>query len=181
MILSDAIDLIQTVLAVGAFVLAYSEFKKWRHELLGSKRIEIAIQLGKVAIEIREAFKSARSPFSFNSKAPEHEPDSSPDEKLKKDQEHDFNQRLQKVSEQLEKIYELRWEVQVLFGQDINEEVKRYNAKFHELQAAMLRIHRNKGSDEDIDLVFSTSKDEFSEEVEDVTTKLFDFARRYTR
>ncbi len=181
MTLSEAIQIIQTILAVGAFIFAYAEFKKWRQELLGSKRIELAIQLGKVAIEIREAFKYARSPFSFGSKSSQYETNSSPEEKQRQDQEHDFNQRLQTVSKELEKIYELRWEIQVLFDKDINEDVKKYNAKFHELQFAMLRIHKDKGSDSDFDVVFSTSEDEFSEEIEQITSRLFDFARKYTR
>ena len=41
MTLSDAIQIIQTILAVGAFIFAYTEFKKWRQELLGSKRINL--------------------------------------------------------------------------------------------------------------------------------------------
>ena len=61
--LSDGIAIIQTVITIGAFIFAYKEFQKWRVQLLGTKKIELAIALGKSAIEVREAFKKARSPI----------------------------------------------------------------------------------------------------------------------
>jgi len=104
---SDAISIIQTILAIGGFIFAYAEFKKWRTELLGSKKIEVALRLGKAAIEAREAFAGARNPFGQN--APEYKPNSTPDQKYQQDQEYDFNQRLQLVAAKLEPLYDIRW------------------------------------------------------------------------
>ncbi len=43
------------------FGFAYRELHKWRTELVGTKKIELAMELGRVALETRRALKDIRS------------------------------------------------------------------------------------------------------------------------
>lgn len=173
----------QTLLAIGAFVFAYMEFKRWRNELLGSKRIELAIKLGKSALEVKQAFKEARNPLGTG--APEYKPESTLAEKRRQDLEYDYNQRLQRISDKLEKLYDARWEISILFSENenIEEYVKVYNAQFHTLQVAMFSVLNDPNAKDFVDTIYGGLKpnDEFSRPIEDATNKLLEIARRYTR
>jgi|GEM_PF-5091030 len=74
---SDLAVWIQTIVIVVSFGLAYRQFIRWREEIIGSKQIDLAIQIGKNAIRVREGFKSARSPFKTSLKR---NPDITPEE-----------------------------------------------------------------------------------------------------
>jgi hypothetical protein len=185
---SDIIAIIQTLLAIGAFIFTYGEFKKWRTELLGTKKIELALRLGKAAIEVREAFKYASSFIGSirDSRTAEYKPDSTPAEKLKQDQEYGFNQQLERIHSRLEQLYDIRWEILVLFGENesIDEQVKIYNAKFHELQRAMFLVFQNEGTTRELDMIhsgFTIAYDEFGKEIEITTEKLLKLAHKYTK
>lgn len=170
-------------LALFAITVAYREFKKWRVELLGSKKIELALKLGKAAIAIRDGFRDARNPVRAIVHAPEYRPDSTNGEKKKQDEEYDFNQRLQRLLERLEPLYEIRWEISVLFDEDesIEEQVKLYNAKFHELQNAMYAIFSGKPTEKVQNIVSAgfSGTDDFGKEIDAITSKLLELARRY--
>lgn len=189
---SDVIAIIQTLVAIGAFIFAYAEFKKWRVELLGNKKIDLALRLGIAAIEVREAFKYARMFFrrGGEGKAPEYKAGSTPEEIEKQNKEiekqnleHDFNQRLQHIQSKLSLLYNIRWEAVMLLSdnENIEEQIAIYNAKFHELQRAMLRVYKSEQTEEEFTIVFSSGDDDFGRTIEDNTNKLLKLAQKYTR
>lgn len=160
----NIIAIIQTILALGAFIYAYQEFKHWRIQLLGSKRIDLAIELGETALKIKHAFYNARNPFTFGEKS----------------LEEDYNQRLALISEELQDLYEIQAKVIILLGDDIEDYVKEYNQLFSKLKNAMYLSYKERASDGDMEIVFrSTKDDEFGNEVEKHTEKILKFIRRY--
>jgi len=181
---SDVISAIQTVLAVGAFVFAYQEFKKWRAELLGSKKIELAIKLGLTAFEVRKAFAQARPFMSYSKKAPEYRPNSTPEEMKHQDRAYEMNELLRPVLEKLRQLEAIAWEVSVLFGDDdhIDSQIIAYNQKLMELGRAMLiRLDGRPTEKENSILSGDPGGDDFSKGVDTITEQLLGVARKYTQ
>ncbi len=179
----------QTIIGVIAVCFALYESRKWRKQLLNSKKIDLAIRLGKVSIALRDGFRDARNPLNGTVKAPEYRPESTTEQKIKQNEEYNYNLRLELIKVRLEPLYEIRWEMSVLFDENesIVELVKLYNGKFSELQNAMESILYDDIPD---DLkVISLNKviagrdgtDEFGKSVEAITDKMLEIAGKYTR
>lgn len=162
MTLSDGIAIAQTALAVGAFIFAYFELNRWRKELIGGKKIEVAIQLGKAALKIRDSFVSARSPFGYG--------------ELKEDFEH----RRKILVEAIQPIYEIALEAEILFNIDIGTHIKAYNSQFHKFNVAMRMILDGSARVDTRTLVYRTEeKDEFEKEVERITDEILNIVRKH--
>jgi hypothetical protein len=183
MALSDAIALIQIAVAIGAFLFAYREFKQWRFELLGSKKIEAGLRLGKLAREIKQAFITARWPVGYALKAPEYRPDSTPAEKERQDKAYTFEQRIQPLREKLRQLNEFSWEIAVLFGENdsIDGQVRAYNDKFAEFCAAIETTLDGERTVKETKIMYGDGNDEFSKAIEQITDELLVFARKHVR
>ncbi len=182
MSLSEGIQIVQSFIALFAIVLGYRELQKWRHELIGKKRFEVALEAGKAAIRMKEAFKSARNPFGFKNDV-EYKEESTEDEKRYQDKEFEFNRRLSKVYQALTNLLELGLDIELLFANNINQEIKIYEDKIHELKISMHNILDNQKGIKDIRTVYGygSSDDPIHQEIEEVTNKILDFARKYTQ
>jgi hypothetical protein len=164
--LSDTIAIIQTVLALGGFIFAYREFKQWRIELLGTKEVDVALKLAKCVVKIRDAFFSARSVGSREA------------------QEKEFEYRLARIHEELQNLYDIRWDFEALTGVEISDEVKIFTTKFRELQFAMYDIlHEKHHLENDRKLVNSEQPedDEFGQAIVTNSDKLLKMARKYLK
>lgn len=178
--ISDLITIAQTVLAMGAFILAYREFKQWRIELLGSKKIEAALKLGKLAREIKQAFTTARAPMGYIVKAPEYKSGSTKDEMAKQDREYSLRQRLHPLQEKLRQLNEFNWEISILFDpkDSIEEQITAYNAKFSELWLAIETTIDGERTIKETKTMYGDGNDEFSKGIEQITNELLIFARK---
>jgi hypothetical protein len=64
--IENCIAVIQTLLAILAFLLAYDESKKWRHEIIGSNQIDLAKRLWKNTCSLYQEFMMTRLQVSRN-------------------------------------------------------------------------------------------------------------------
>ncbi len=172
---------IQTLLGLAAILLAFREVRKWRTELLGSRKIELAIKLGYMAKTVNEVFKSGRG--AWGQKAPEYKPNTTEADRWKQDREYDFNERLKLIQSKLEPLNELSWEMSALFDdyQEIEVQVGQYNRKFNELRVAMQMEYHERGQKDFTDVIYGgyDNANEFSRDIEIITNKLQEFAHKH--
>lgn len=167
--IQDAIAAIQTILAVGAFIFAYREFKQWRIELVGSEEVKLAIKIAKSAVRIQDTFRKARSNFGT----------------VGITTEESFNKKLDNINNHLQDLYELRWDAKAILSEDIAKTVSTYTKSYNQLRDSMHRIIRERPIEGDKSLVFEYSQnneeDEFQKEIDEATEKLLEIAQRYIR
>lgn len=190
MLIQTVAIVVQTMLGIAAILIARREVRKWRMEALGNKKIDLAIRLGKAALAVRDGFKDARNPVRRGDiHAPEYKPNSTADEKRLEDEKYDYAQRLNMIASRLEPLYEIRWEMSVLFAENerIEEIVKLYNAKHSELGTAMWLItsggrftDAQKEKAYDTLIAGNSGTDTFGENVEAITQQMLEIARKYT-
>ncbi len=190
MSLSDLISIIQTALVIMGFIVTYGEFKKWREELLGSKKIEVALRLGRAANAFQEAFAAARFFARSPAKRPasEYSQDISQEERLKQDRLYDFEQLLSSLRIPLHELYAVRTEISILFddNEQIREHVKMCNGLYMEFAVAVRSNIEGRGSEEDHKVMFARPSgtqgvDLFGQRIEDATNELLKIARKHTR
>jgi hypothetical protein len=63
MSLSDALMLIQTLIIVAGFVLAYQQFSRWRDEIVHDRRVDLAMKIGEATYRFQHGFRLARDSF----------------------------------------------------------------------------------------------------------------------
>jgi hypothetical protein len=178
---------IQALVAFVAITLAFHEYRKSNDRQINEKKmdrkLDLAIRLGKAALAVKSAFYAARSPIGYARKNPEYAPNASHEEKYRQDREYDFNTRLQLIQPELEKMYDIKWEILVLFGNDdsIEAQVDFYNAKYHDLQQAMLKSLYDKATERQDAILFrGIEGDEFGKAIAENTDKILVFAQKYT-
>ena len=109
-------------------------------------------------------------------------PDSTREELWKQKREYDFNRRLQVVLDKLQGLYAIRWELSILFEQDIDLYIQQYNLKFNELQTAMMNVYYKDADNDDRKLIYKVSNNDFFQnEINENTDKLLEFVRKHIR
>jgi hypothetical protein len=179
----------QTLLIIFGFVFTYKQLRVWRVELLGSKRIDAAIALGKATVKIEAAFQSARNPFTYQldeeitNKLREKSKSENDFHHLK--QEFEFNRRLGFVLDALKALDEAYLDCQILIGDQVEEYIKDLNKKHKELHAALYRVHHAQGDEAQLEKAYAIvysgvdPEDEFGKEVSKLTQKLRVIVRNY--
>jgi len=148
----------------------------------------LALRLGKAVIGVREGFKHARNPFTFARSNTQNQSDEvlNKEDQRRQDREYEFDQRLEMVHSKLLELYDIRWEVSVLFGRkgDFEEEIKAYNKKFAELRNAMIAIYMRQATEKDYATLyagFDQKDDEFGKAINEITDRFLLFVQRYTQ
>jgi hypothetical protein len=184
---SDLAVWIQTVVIVVSFGLAYRQFIRWREEILGGKQIDLAIEIGKAASRIREAYRPARFPDIFIPK--DRNLASSPEEEERRVRAFDADQRISIVREPMGELERLLWEASILFEVEVEKKLNIYFNSYKSLykrfyEAAIdsyLNGHRQKPDMRKIlrapNSIFD-EEDKFADEISKVTDDILDLIKK---
>jgi len=186
---SDLAVWIQTIVIVVSFGLAYRQFIRWREEIIGSKQIDLAIQIGKNAIRVREGFKSARSPFGTSLKR---NPDITPEEMEQlqiEHQEREADLRVRSILDPLAQLEELVWEASFIFETEFDTDLKKYMQAYWVLfkdftGALWLRLDgRLKATDPKYLVVYLSEpkEDDFGLKIAEITEQFLELVKKTTK
>ncbi len=184
---SDIIAIVQTILIVVGLWFTAKELRKWRTELLGSKKVDAALRLGKTALSVKQAFKQARITTLLlpEAKFDDGTPFEVREQARKEQEQEEYRQRLQLIVDRLNELYDIRWEFSLLFGENdqIEDYVKSFNLLYSTYRFAVSSQFNGQYSKEHADVLFEghdQSGDKFGQSIEENTNKLLEIARRYT-
>jgi hypothetical protein len=176
---------IQTFMIIVGFRLAYQQFIRWREEIIGSKQIDLAIQIGKSAIRVREGFEIARSPGGTSLR---HNPDITPEEMEKLQTEHQAQEaeyRVRSIRDPLNQLKELVWEASLIFDTKFDADMQKYMQAYWVLLrdfrvALLLRMDGLlKATDPRYHVVyFSSEEDEFGLKIAAITEQIQELAKK---
>lgn len=152
------------ILTFAGFLMAYSEFKQWRVELIGTKSIELAVQLATKSRYTSANFGYARSGFS------------SGDEDLKL--------KLETLSKVLMELDQVVFEFDTLTKGNcsVDTHMTTLWTQYNKYRNHVLNIIEGNRTPEDTKIVYGNPDgDEFSTSVNEATKNIIETARSYIK
>ena len=167
---NDVVELsVGDVVAVFALIFGVVESQKWRKELVGKKRIELALEIADAAQKIRDEFKAIRNPTVTSEEQ---------------------QSRLETIASLLQELYPLRAKARVFVSGGIDDFVDNFNAQYNTYRHAIGHLHKvatgewenlpTKSIEEAERIQYARSGDnDFGREIDEITEKLTDFCRQH--
>lgn len=157
--------------------------------MVGKKQVEVAMQLGLKALEVRKYLRGLRNHFwDQTPHAPEYPPEVNTDQaKRDYDLRYLWNKRFQEAREPLEQLEQLIWETEIVLGEDLNELLieynKIYNAIGHAAQDQLFprkyRLINEEREEKMANTLYGSPDDEINKQIDETARKFKEFARRH--
>jgi len=136
-------DAVVGVSAVAVAIAAWLGLRKWREELAGKTKFEVARKVMSPGRKLQQDFESARNPFTgpWESAGRVRSQDEPWDVSLVLNEWYARQHRLRPVIEDLQKLQEAIWEAQTILSEDsgkqLSDAFKTYQTKWAELSSAI--------------------------------------------
>ena len=189
---SIASDIAVGVSALIVAGVAFFGVRRWRKELTGKAKFDVARNVMFLGLKLKAYFESTRNPFTYSTEytgrsRQENEP-ANVSQVL--DEWYARGSRLKPLQEDLVKIQEASWEAKILLDKDaskrVSEAIEVFSKSYGELSSAIYSYFEERhrevtSSGATIDhawlkelhvIIYSRTKDDFSKQIKEATTKL---------
>lgn len=138
-LISVTSDICVGLSAISVAIAAALGLSKWRSELKGKTRLEMARRLTLLAYTFRDQYLSARSMITFAQESTDREklPSEKQKETLYRDEYFARMNRVRLLQNTMREIYQAAWEAEIVFDIDVENLIKPLGTSFDELYAAV--------------------------------------------
>ena len=194
-------DIVIGLSAIIVAIMAFVGINKWRKELTGKAKFDVARNMMFLGFKLHEEFESARNLFTYSMEytgrsRQENEPS---DISQILDEWYARANRLKPLQEVLIKIQEASWEAQILLGKDssnrVSEAIAVYRDRFAELSSAIYSYFDTRRHEaatgqpyKDQDwlkklhrMIYAPPEDDFSKQIDEATAKLESALQAYVK
>jgi len=200
-LVSIASDIAVGVSALIVAGVAFFGVRRWRKELTGKAKFDVARNVMLLGYRLQAYFEGARNPFTYSVEytgrsRQENEP-SNVSQVL--DEWYARGSRLKPLIEDLQKLREVGWEAKITLGEDadkcVSEAIEVFNERYAELSSAIYSYfeERHRGvtsSGANIDhawlkelhkIIYSRTGDDFTKRIEEATAQLASALKAYVK
>ena len=199
--ISIASDIAVGVSALIVAGVAFFGVRKWRKELTGKAKFDVARNVMLLGLKLNAYFEWARNPFTYSGESTGRSRQENESSNVSQvlDEWYARGNRLKPIQEDLVKIQEASWEAEILLGEDsskrISEAIEVYNHSYGELSSAIYSYFEERhrevtSSAANIDhnwlkelhqIIYSRTEDDFAKTIDEATAELKSALKAYVK